>query len=102
MGTEIISYEDLEDLTYDGNINILLKRFYGGKDRGTCYSITFRNSAKDYIEITEDEFMYLIYKRLRQDYDEIQNKDTLYDGHIRYIKAIKPLMDYLEKKNNWK
>ena len=101
MGTEIISYEDLENLTYDGNINILLKRFYGGKDRGTCYSITFRNSAKDNIEITEDEFMYMVYKKLKNEFDIIQDKDTLYDGNIRYLNAIKPLIEYLKNKYKW-
>ena len=97
MGTNIINYEDLENLEYNKNINVLLKRFWGGDKRGTCYVITGETS----VTITEDEFMYLIYKRLKHDYDEIQDKDTLYYGHIRYLNAIKPLIDYLAEKNEW-
>jgi hypothetical protein len=104
MGTEIIGYEDC-DAT---NTNVLLKRFWGGKDRGTCYSLLERDSvycdmyaSSCCIEIDEKTMDYMIYKKLKKDYDEMQDKDTLYSGHIRYIGAIKGLIVYLREKWGW-
>jgi hypothetical protein len=100
MGTEIITYEDCDKT----NTNLLLKRFWGGRNRGICFVLTSahpdnsRHQQDNYIEITEKEMNFLMYKKLKNDYDELQNKDTLYDGHIRYINAIHKLIIYLKDK----
>lgn len=96
MGTEIVSYEDCEKF----NLNVLSKVFWGGKDRGRCCSIVEKSAPFKNVEIREEEFEYIVYKKLKLDYKERQNKDTLYDGDIRYINAIKPYIDYLE--NKWR
>ena len=97
MGTELINHKDYERIKHRLGMNVLLKRFYGGKDRGACYSITFKNSLNDYIEITEPEFCYMIYKKLKNECEMIEDKDTLYDGHITYLNVIRPLIKYYEK-----
>ena len=94
MRTEIITYDDLENT----NMKVLLKRYWGGEDDGTCYQISENNAPFHYINLTDKELWYLIYRRIKQDHDDMQEKDTLYDGHIKYINAVKPLMEYLEKK----
>lgn len=94
MGTEIISYEDCERT----NTNLLLKRFWGGKDRGTCFALRLKNAVQDHLEITEEEMEYLIYKVLKKQYDELMDKDTLYDGHLEFIFAAKFLIRYYEQR----
>jgi len=93
MGTPIIDYEECEKF----NINILLRRYWGGTKKGVCYQITEKEENK-YVNLTDRELWYLIYKRIKQEFDEIQEKDTLYDGHIRYIESSRQLISYLEKR----
>jgi hypothetical protein len=40
--------------------------------------------------------MYDIYIQLKKDEEYIQNKDTIYSGHIDYLNAMKPLIEYFE------
>ena len=94
MGTEIITWDDCEET----NTNLLFKRFGGGVDRGTMYSLMLKNAPQDHMELSEKDFLYIVYKKFKLDFDEIQDKDTLYTGHIRFIRAVKPLLVYLEKK----
>lgn len=89
MGTEIINDDDEE-------YNIYFKRFYGGKDRGVCYSIS--NKLYNIVDMTEKEWCYMVYKKLANEWNEIQSKDTIYSGHINYLRAIEPLLDYYKEK----
>lgn len=91
MGTELINDEDEE-------YNIYFKRIYGGKDKGTCYVIADKLFDDDMVSMTEKEWCFMVYRKLANEWDEIQSKDTLYDGHIRYLRTIKPLLDYYKEK----
>jgi len=93
MGTELVDYDDCERF----NTNILFKRFYGGRNRGTCYQITALDISIHPIEITEKEFQLMMLKKYENEIDMIENKDTLYDGHIEYLNVMRPLVKYLRK-----
>lgn len=96
MGNEIITNEDCENT----KTNLLLKEFYGGKDRGSCFVLTKtdKEERNSYITITDKEMRYLIYKLLIWEWNLIQDKDTLYDGHIRYLNVIEPLIEYIDSR----
>jgi len=91
MGTELINYDDEE-------VSIYFKRFYGGKDKGTCYSLMNKDLNGTNVDITEKEFCLIVYRKLANEWNEIQSKDTIYSGHIKYLNAIKPLLDYYKNK----
>ena len=69
MGTPIIDYEECEKF----NLNILLRRYWGGNKRGVCYQITEKKKHK-YVNLTERELWYLIYKMIKRKYDDIQEE----------------------------
>ena len=93
MGTEIIDFDDSER----EKINITLKRYWGGV-RGTMFNLSKKYSLGMGIDFSYRAMYYIIYKVLKQDYDELSEKDTLYDGHIRYLRALKPLLDILKER----
>lgn len=62
LGTEIITDEDCENT----NTNLRVKKFWGGKDRGVCFSLMLKNVPQDHLEITEKEMLYMISKILQQ------------------------------------
>ena len=92
MGTNIISYDDIENT----GMNVLLKRYWGGSDDGTMCQISEKNVPFKHINISDKELMFVIYMYLKHLYDEIQDKDTLYDGHAKFCDVVVPLLDYLK------
>lgn len=55
MGTNIVGYEEAEE----DNLNFLLKRFWGGSDRGVMYQVTEINAPFRYVQLSEYEMMTL-------------------------------------------
>jgi len=54
MGTEIIDNE-----------KITIKRFWGGIQRGTCYSLTVKDSRR-YTEFRKDELFQIVLRLLHE------------------------------------
>ena len=99
MGTEIITYDDdLRDDDIYVPCNILLKRYWGGKDDGTMFQITEKNAPFHYVNISEREFMFMFYKYISHENDEIESKDTLYHGHIIRLKENRKIIKWLNKR----
>lgn len=97
MGTELITYEDCEDY----HLNILMKRFWGGKDRGTLYNIIEKNAVQNQVNVTYDELIFLTHQLIKNEIIELENKDTLFEGHIRKLKENRRILKLLKSKLNF-
>jgi len=100
MGTEIITYNN--ELRDDDDCyipcNILLNRYWGGKDDGTMFQITEKNAVSKYVNISEMEFVFMFYKYLKHENDEIESKDILYHSHIIRLKENRKIIKWLNKR----
>ena len=55
MGTQLISYEDCEEK----NLNVLLKRYWGGTDNGIMYQISEKNAPFHYVNISQHDLHHI-------------------------------------------
>jgi len=62
MGTNLIDYEDCEKF----NLNVLMKRYWGGEDDGIMFQITEKNACQKYINISGHDMLYLCIAYLKQ------------------------------------
>ena len=104
MTTEIITYND-KLRNRDGDpqpCTILLNRYWDDEVRSTMIQIMEKNPTSHHVDTTEKEFMFMFYKYISHENDEIEDKDTLYDGHIRRLKENRKIIEWLNKRYRFK
>ena len=62
MGTEMISYEDCEKF----NLNVLLKRYWGGDDNGLMFQVSEKNAPFNHINISGHDMLHICIAYLKQ------------------------------------
>jgi len=58
MGTELIDYEDCEKF----NLNVLLKRYWGGDERGVMYQITEKKGSDRYVSLSHRDMIIMCHR----------------------------------------